>query len=147
MSATVWEVLQKKTEQGASVLSVTPQSTVFDALKLMADKEIGALLVLDGTRLAGIFSERDYARKVVLMGKASKDTTVAEIMTERVLYVRPENTMDDCMQLMTGKRIRHLPVLGDGDRVLGIISIGDVVKAMIAEQKQIIEQLESYIHQ
>lgn len=145
MSVTVLEVLQKKGQQ--PVLSVSPDSSVFDALQLMADKEVGALVVLAGGRLAGIFSERDYARKVVLMGKASRDTRVSEIMTDKVQCVRPSDTIDTCMQLMTGKRIRHLPVMGDGDRVMGVISIGDVVKETIEEQKQIIEQLESYIHQ
>jgi CBS domain-containing protein len=125
MGTTVMQVLQAKGQQ--AVLSVTPTTSVFDALQLMADREVGALVVLDGTRLAGIFSERDYARKVVLVGKASRDTAVADIMSTQVTCVRPAATVDDCMQLMTDKRIRHLPVLGDGDRVMGVISIGDVV--------------------
>jgi CBS domain-containing protein len=111
----------------------------------MAEKEIGAVLVLDGDRLAGIFSERDYARKVVLYGKSSKDTPVREIMTDEVVCVRPEQTIEDCMGLMTDKRIRHLPVL-DSKKVVGVVSIGDVVKEMLSEQEFVIKQLESYIH-
>jgi CBS domain-containing protein len=111
----------------------------------MAEKEIGAVLVLDGERLAGILSERDYARKVVLQGKASKDTPVREIMTDKLVCVRPEQTVEDCMGLMTDKRIRHLPVL-DHKKVVGIISIGDVVKEMLSEKEFVIKQLESYIH-
>ena len=132
--------------KGQQLLFVSPDATVFDALKLMAEKDVGALVVLDGEKLAGIFSERDYARKIILLGKSSKDTLVREIMTERVLCVRPEQTVQQCMALMTEKRIRHLPVL-DHKKVIGVISIGDVVKETISEQKFIIEQLESYIHQ
>jgi len=114
-------------------------------LKLMAEKEIGAVLVLDGEQLAGIFSERDYARKVLLQGKSSKETPVREIMTEKVVCVHPEQTIEDCMGLMTDKRIRHLPVL-EHKNVVGVISIGDVVKEMLSEQEFVIKQLESYIH-
>jgi CBS domain-containing protein len=128
-----------------SVISVSPDTSVFDALKLMAEKEIGAVLVVDQERLEGIFSERDYARKVVLHGKASKDTLVREIMTDKVVCVRPTQTIEDCMGLMTDKRIRHLPVL-DNNNVVGVISIGDVVKEMLSEQEYVIKQLESYIH-
>jgi CBS domain-containing protein len=110
----------------------------------MAEKGIGALIVLDGNRVAGILSERDYARKVSLLGKSSKTTPVREIMTERVVYVRPDQTVEDCMALMTNKRIRHLPVL-DGNQLAGVISIGDVVKAVISEQEFMITQLENYI--
>jgi len=117
---------------------------VFDALQLMADKNVGALLVLDGEKIAGIFSERDYARKIILKGKASKDTPVAEIMTAEVTTLRPEQSVEECMGLMTDKRIRHLPVL-DGEKLVGLISIGDVVKAIISEREFIIKQLESYI--
>jgi CBS domain-containing protein len=139
---TVKEILEAKPQK---VLSISPQATVLDALKAMADYEIGALVVLDGERLAGIFSERDYARKVILHGKASKDTPVHEIMTHKVVCVRPEQSVEECMALMTDKRIRHLPVLQD-KKVIGVISIGDVVKEVISEQRLMIEQLEHYIH-
>jgi CBS domain-containing protein len=139
---TVKEILQSKSR---SVLSIAPDASVLDALRVMADKEVGALVVLEGERLAGIFSERDYARKVILHGKASKDTPVREIMTQRVVCVRPDQSVEDCMALMTDKRIRHLPVLED-NRVIGVISIGDVVKEVISEQRFVIEQLEHYIH-
>jgi len=139
---TVKEILEAKPQK---VLSISPQATVLDALKAMADYEIGALVVLEGERLAGIFSERDYARKVILHGKASKDTPVHEIMTHKVVCVRPEQSVEECMALMTDKRIRHLPVLQD-KKVIGVISIGDVVKELISEQRLMIEQLEHYIH-
>jgi CBS domain-containing protein len=111
----------------------------------MAERDVGALVVLEGDKLVGIFSERDYARKVILHGKASKETLVREIMTHKVLCVRPEQSVDECMALMTGKRVRHLPVL-DHRKVIGVISIGDVVKEVISEQRFMIEQLEHYIH-
>jgi CBS domain-containing protein len=139
---TVNEILQAKSHK---LLSIPPHASVLDALRLMAEEEVGALLVLDGDKLAGIFSERDYARKVVLFGKASKDTSVREIMTHKVVCVRPEQSIEDCMALMTDKRIRHLPVLED-QKVIGVISIGDVVKEVISEQRFVIEQLEHYIH-
>jgi len=139
---TVKEILQAKPQ---GLLSISPNATVLDALKMMADYEIGALVVLDGDRLSGIFSERDYARKVILQGKASKDTAVAEIMTHKVVCVRPEQSVEECMALMTDKRIRHLPVLQE-KKVIGVISIGDVVKEVISEQRFMIEQLEHYIH-
>jgi CBS domain-containing protein len=123
---------------------MAPDAMVYDALKLMAEKNIGAVLVMDANRIVGILSERDYARKVILHGKSSKDTPVQEIMTQRVVYVRPEQTAEECMALMTDKRVRHLPVLED-DQVVGVISIGDVVKNIISEQEFIIEQLERYI--
>ncbi len=138
---TVNQLLQAK---GSDVLSVTSETTVYSALTLMAEKNVGALLVLDGGNLTGIFSERDYARKVVLHGKSSKDTPVREIMTSRVVCIRPDQTIEECMALMTDKHIRHLPVI-EGDRVVGVISIGDVVKAVISEQSFMIEQLENYI--
>jgi len=139
---TIQEILQAKSHK---LLSISPDASVFDALKVMAEKEVGALVVLDGERLAGIFSERDYARKVILHGKSSKDTAVREIMTPKVICVRPDQSVEDCMALMTDKRVRHLPVLAD-KKVIGVISIGDVVKAVISEQKFMIEQLEHYIH-
>ena len=139
---TVKQLLEGKTIR---LLSISPDASVFEALQLMAAKDVGALVVLEGERLAGIFSERDYARKVVLVGKFSKETAVREIMTAKVLCVRPEQTVDQCMALMTEHRIRHLPVL-DGSKVIGVISIGDVVKELLSEQQVIISQLESYIH-
>jgi len=139
---TIKEILQSKP---LGVLSISPEASVLDALRLMAEKEVGALVVLENERLAGIFSERDYARKVILHGKSSKDTSVREIMTAKVVYVRPEQSVEECMALMTDKRIRHLPVLQD-NRVIGVISIGDVVKEVISEQRFVIEQLEQYIH-
>lgn len=139
---TVQQLLESKRH---GVASVAPETSVLDALKVMAEKEIGAVLVLDGDALAGIFSERDYARKVVLQGKASKDTPVREIMTEKVVCVHLEQTIEDCMGLMTDKRVRHLPVL-QGRKVIGVVSIGDVVKEMLVEKEFVIKQLESYIH-
>jgi CBS domain-containing protein len=127
-----------------AVISVTPSSTVFEALQRMADHNIGALLVMNGDRLAGIFSERDYARKVALRGLTSKDTTVGELMTGRVITVGPAWTAEQCMALMTEHHIRHLPVV-EGDRVLGVISIGDAVKAVVDEQHFMIGQLTDYI--
>ena len=139
---TVQQLLESKRY---SVVSVAPSSTVLEALEVMAEMEIGAVVVIDNEHLVGIFSERDYARKVVLQGKASKDTPVREIMTDTVVCVRPEQTVDDCMNLMTDNRIRHLPVL-EHKRVIGVISIGDVVKEMLSEKEFVIKQLESYIH-
>jgi CBS domain-containing protein len=138
---TVRQCLQSK---GGEIWSVRPDVSVYQALEMMAEKDIGALLVLDGEKLVGIFSERDYARKVILQGKSSRDTWVSEIMTSRVVFVHLEQTIEECMALMTEKHIRHLPVL-DGERLVGVISIGDVVKAIITEQQFVIEQLEHYI--
>ncbi|MDH4149441.1 MAG: CBS domain-containing protein [Betaproteobacteria bacterium] len=140
---TVSQLLQDK--GGGAVASVTPETKVFDALKLMAERNIGALLVMNGDKLAGIMSERDYARKVILLGKSSHELKVSEIMSEDVVTVTPVQTVDDCMSLMTGRRIRHLPVLDEG-KVAGVLSIGDLVKAIIELQQQTIQQLESYIH-
>jgi CBS domain-containing protein len=138
---TVMQLLQTK---GQDIWSTTPDALVINALKLMAEKRVGALLVLEAGQVVGIISERDYARKVSLLGKSSKTTPVREIMTQRVVYVRPEQSIEDCMALMTDKRIRHLPVLAD-NQLIGVISIGDVVKAVISEQEFIIAQLENYI--
>ena len=138
---TVRDLLRIK---GNEVWSIAPDASVYEALTLMAEKDIGALLVLDGGQLAGILSERDYARKIVLKGKASRETAVREIMTGKVMWTRPEQTIEECMALMTNKRIRHLPVLDEG-RLIGVISIGDVVKSIISEQEFMIEQLENYI--
>jgi CBS domain-containing protein len=135
-------ILKSKATQ--AVHTITPEASVFDAVKLMADKDIGALVVMAGSKVAGLITERDYARKITLMSRLSGDTLVREIMTSKVLYVRPERTSDECMALMTENRVRHLPVM-DGDRLLGIISIGDLVKDIISEQQFIIRQLEHYI--
>lgn len=131
-------------QKGPEIWSVSPSDSVYEALQLMADKSIGAVAVMDGDNLVGILSERDYARKVILADRSSKETQVEEIMTSRVVVVSPEHTSEDCMALMTDKRIRHLPVV-DGDRVIGLISIGDVVRATISEKEFIIDQLERYI--
>ena len=124
---------------------VSPKDTVFHALSVMAQHDVGAVLALDGEQLVGIFSERDYARKIILQGKSSKDTLVSEIMSDRVAYVPPSATLDECMALMTEKHFRHLPVLDDDNHVVGVISIGDLVKETICEQQFLIEQLAHYI--
>lgn len=126
-------------------LSVSPDDSVFSALELMAKHDIGAVLAMRDEKLEGIFSERDYARKIILLGKSSKETKVREIMTEKVLYARPDQTSNEAMAMMTDKHIRHLPVLDDTQKVLGMISIGDVVKETISEQAFLIQQLEQYI--
>jgi CBS domain-containing protein len=128
-------------EKGRAVWSISPEATVFEALKIMAEKDVGALLVLDDEKLVGIFSERDYARKVILAGKSSKDTLVREIMSTPVVSVAPQQTILECMAIMTQKHIRHLPVVDEG-RLNGVISIGDVMKAVIAEQGQALDTLE-----
>jgi CBS domain-containing protein len=138
---TVRQVLQTK---GYEIWAISPDASVYDALKLMADKKIGALLVVDADKPVGIVSERDYARKVVLKGKRSIDTPVKEIMVKEVFSVRPEQPIEECMALMTEKRVRHLPVCDD-ECLIGIVSIGDVVKAIISQQGFMIEQLERYI--
>jgi len=129
---------------GSDVFAVTPDTTVFDALRLMADKDVGAVVVLSNGQLVGIFTERDYARKVVLVGKASKDLSVAEIMSTDVVTIDPNWTTDRCMALMDERRIRHLPVI-DGGKVVGLVSIRAVVSAIVAEQKYTIQHLERYI--
>lgn len=140
---TVRQLLENK---GAGILSTTPESTVYDALALMAEKRVGALVVLDGEKLVGIFSERDYARGIVLKGKSSKDTPVSDIMTtqEHLITVSPKDTVEACLDLVSNKRIRHLPVLDEG-KLVGLVSIGDLVKETIEYQKFLIKQLESYI--
>ena len=133
-------------EKGHDIYSVTPTTLVFDALKLMRDKDIGAVLVLKNGKLAGIFTERDYARKVILQGKSSLKTLISEIMTPHVLYATPDQTTEQCLALMAAKRLRHLPVLDNGELV-GIISTGDLVRSIMNEQKDTIKQLEQYILQ
>ena len=139
---TAADVLKSKPHQ--SVYTIPPAASVLDALKLMADKDIGALLVMDGDKVAGIVTERDYARKIALMSRTSAQTAVRDIMTATVICVRPTQTTEDCMVLMTEHRLRHLPIM-EGSELLGLISIGDLVKDIISEQKYIIEQLEQYI--
>jgi CBS domain-containing protein len=136
------QILQSKPQQ--TVEAVTPSTSVFDAVKLMAEKNIGALLVLEDQKIVGMITERDYARKIVLMARSSKDTPLRDIMTSPVMFVRPEQTNEECMALMTENRLRHLPVMDHGN-LIGLISIGDLVKDIISEQQFIIEQLEHYI--
>lgn len=131
--------------KGRALFSIEPEAPVLEAIRMMADRYVGALLVMRGTELAGIVSERDYARKVVLLGRSSAETPVRQIMSSSVITVSPDNSVQDCMRLMTERHIRHLPVM-EGGRVIGMISIGDLVKAVIEEQQQTIEQLQSYIH-
>ena len=138
---TVRDILRVK---GHEVYCVAPDATVYEALQLMAEKEIGALMVMEGAQVVGLISERDYARKVILQGRASSTTRVKEIMITPVVYTHLEQPIEECMALMTEKRTRHLPVIEDG-KLAGIISIGDLVKAIITDQKFIIEQLERYI--
>ena len=140
MSTTVRDLLRDK----SAVYSIRPDATVYDALRLMADKNIGALIVQAEQRVEGIFSERDYARKVMLLGKTSRETLVSDIMTAQVVCVQPDWTVEQCMALMTEKRIRHLPVM-EQDRLVGVISIGDVVRAVVEEQQFTINSLQRYI--
>lgn len=126
------------------IFSITPDQTVYRALEMMVEKNVSALLVMEGDKLEGIFTERDYARKVMLKGKSSRETNIGDIMTRDIISVTPETSVEDCMRLMTSKFIRHLPVLSS-DKVAGIISIGDVVKNVIEDQKFIIEHMENYI--
>jgi len=139
---TVRQLLEGKSRE---LCMIKPDASVFDALKLMAEKNIGALPVVENGKLTGIVSERDYARKMILQGKSSHDTPVKEIMTKRAVCVQLGNTIEECMALMTDKRVRHLPVI-DNEKLLGILSIGDLVKETISEQQFVIKQLESYIH-
>ncbi len=140
--ATVAQLLGQKPR---GIFSVAPDAPVLEAIRLMAEHGVGALLVMQGDKLAGIVSERDYARKVILKGRSSNDTPVKQIMTAEVITVEPGESTQQCMQLMTDRRVRHLPVV-EGSRVLGMLSIGDLVRAALAEQAQTIEQLENYIH-
>ena len=139
---TLKQLLESKNKKLAFV---SPDQTVLRALEIMAEHDVGALLVLDGKRLAGVFSERDYARKVILQGKASKHTKVSEVMSGKVTYVTLDRTVEECMAIMTEKHFRHLPVLDDEHNVMGIVSIGDLIKETISQQKFIIDQLENYI--
>ncbi len=138
---TVRQLLEAKSPE---VIAIGPEAPVIDAIRLMAERGIGALLVMDGARLAGILSERDYARKIVLQGRSSRDTPVRDIMTAEVVTVAPGDSIDHCMQLVTDRRIRHLPVV-DGGAVIGVLSIGDLVKTVIELQRRDIDQLQRYI--
>jgi CBS domain-containing protein len=138
------KVEQLLTAKGREIWSISPDDSVFAALEMMAEKNVGGLLVIENAELVGIITERDYARKVILQGKASKEISVRDIMTQDVIYVNSDQLIEDCMALMTEKRIRHLPVY-DGEDLVGVISIGDVVKALISEHEFVIEQLVSYI--
>ena len=137
-------IAQLLNTKGNQVWSVEPKATIFKALEIMSEKEIGALLVMENGKLTGIFSERDYARKVILKGKSSKETQVGELMTKKVFYMDPQKTINDCMAMMTAKRIRHVPVIKD-NQVMGIVTIGDVVNQIISEQEVTINHLENYI--
>lgn len=138
---TVRELLQAK---GAQVWTIRPDATVYEALELLAEKDVGALVVVEGEQVVGMFSERDYARKVILKGRSSRTTTVSELMTREVLYVSPEDTIENCMAIMTEKRTRHLPVM-QNNRLAGLVSIGDVVKLIISDREFTIRELERYI--
>lgn len=131
-------------EKGYEVYNIEPEATVYEALKKMAGKNIGALLVVKDEKVVGVFSERDYARKIILKGKSSKDSTVGELLSERIFYVKPSTSTNECMQIMTDHRVRHLPVL-DEEKLVGIVSIGDIVNKIIQGQKNTIKQLEDYI--
>ena len=137
-------IAQLLNTKGNQVWSVEPKATIFKALEIMSEKEIGALLVMENGKLTGIFSERDYARKVILKGKSSKETLVGELMTKKVFYIDSQKTINDCMAMMTAKRIRHVPVIED-NQVVGIVTIGDVVNQIISEQEVTINHLENYI--
>ena len=132
-------------DKGQDVWSVHPDDTVLDAIKMLAEKDIGALIVIKDDKPVGIFTERDYARNVYLKGKSSLDTAVRDVMVAPVICVKPDQTVDECMALMTAKRFRHLPIM-DGEELVGMVSIGDLVKSVIAEQQFTIEQMEQYIH-
>ena len=137
-------IAQLLNTKGDQIWSIEPKATIFEALEIMSEKEIGALLVMEDEKLTGIFSERDYARKVILKGKSSKETPVGELMTKKVFYIDSQKTINDCMAMMTAKRIRHVPVIED-NQVMGIVTIGDVVNQIISEQEVTINHLENYI--
>ena len=137
-------IAQLLNAKGKQIWSVEPKATIFQALEIMSEKGIGALLVMEDGKLTGIFSERDYARKVILKGKSSKETPVGELMTKKVFYIDSQKTINDCMAMMTAKRIRHVPVIED-NQVMGIVTIGDVVNQIISEQEVTINHLENYI--
>ena len=137
-------IAQLLNAKGKQIWLVEPKATIFEALEIMSEKGIGALLVMEDGKLKGIFSERDYARKVILKGKSSKETPVGELMTKKVFYIDPQKTTNDCMAMMTAKRIRHVPVIED-NQVIGIVTIGDVVNQIISEQEVTINHLENYI--
>ena len=141
MKMTLSDILNEK---GYEVWSVSPDSLAYEALEMMADKDIGALVVTDHYKVVGIFSERDYARKVMLMGKSSKETLVSEILTKPVCYVIPWTSLSECMSLMTKKRVRHLPIM-ENDKLTGIVTIGDVVKSIISEQESVIHELQGFV--
>ena len=137
-------IAQLLNSKGNQIWSVEPKATIFEALEIMSEKEIGALLVMEDGKLTGIFSERDYARKVILKGKSSKETLVGELMNKKVFYIESQKTINDCMVMMTAKRIRHVPVIED-NQMVGIVTIGDVVNQIISEQEVTINHLENYI--
>ena len=141
MTISIASILSRK---GSEIWSVAPEATVYEAIALMAQKGVGAMLVVSGGQLVGIVSERDYARKVMLLGRSSKDTLVKDIMTGKVITATPDNTVEECMRIVTHHHIRHLPVL-DGGRLVGIVSIGDLVNAIIELQAHTIDQLHTYI--
>ncbi len=137
----VWEMLQTK---GHDVYSIEPGASVYEAIELMADKGIGALMVMEGSNLVGVLSERDYARKVILQGRSSRDTLIKDIMTTRIMCAEPQHSAEECMAMMTEKYVRHLPIM-EGDKLVGVISIGDIVKSIIEGQQLYIDQLERFV--
>ena len=140
----VTEILKAKGLSDVAVYAIAPTATVLEALQMMADKSVGALLVMEGEKIAGILTERDYARKIALLGRTSMSTLVRDVMTQNVMYVEPTQTSEECMALMTDNRLRHLPVVDNG-RLLGLVSIGDLVKDIMSQQQFVIKQLEHYI--
>ena len=141
----VTEILKAKGSSDVAVYAIAPTATVLEALQMMADKRVGALLVMEGDAIAGILTERDYARKIALLGRTSMSTLVRDVMTQNVMYVHPTQTSEECMALMTNNRMRHLPVINESRKLQGLISIGDIVKEIISAQQFTIDQLEHYI--